>query len=332
MECKYGECVLGGPPFNFTEGEMDEPYFGFGDQFCRFKDGYSGQFCELEESGCSLECQNGVCISGEVKVQGGHARVLEEAAAVQDDYCQCQDGYSGDLCEKKSCGSGYCSNAATCIELPAGQKTVTGDDYVCDCSTSSFNDIFATDRHCETTAYSVCSKPSDGPNEAFFCSNSGSCTSDASCACFDTYFGPRCEYSVYDDKDLDWGECRLECKHGGICLKGYVKPVAELFFPFLEATKKSQLFNYSSTSDFEYCHCPKGFFGVQCENQYELCGRGEHICFHGSKCRNSGGEWGCDCAGTESAGLYCQYQATDDCGDSEPETFCTNDSTCSNRV
>jgi len=119
----------------------------------------------------------------------------------------------------------------------------------------------------------------------------------------------------------------LQCSNDGICLKGATKPVAEIFIPFVEGTKKSGLFDYQ-TPNFEYCYCPDGFFGVQCDLQYDICGNKDHICFHGSTCTNNGGEWGCDCAGTESAGLYCQYKATDNCGDSDAETFCTNGSTC----
>lgn len=256
--------------------------------------------------------------------------MLEQDVAIHDDYCQCQEGYFGELCERKACGSGYCANAAACIELRAGQTTVTGDDYVCDCSTAIFNNIFATGRHCETTASLLCSSPGDGPNEPYFCSNFGICgeVEGAVCDCPEAFFGPRCEFSEFFEEDLSWGACSLQCEHDGICLKGYAKPVAEIFFPFLEATEKSQLFNYTTTAGFEYCYCPNGFFGVQCEMQYELCGEGEHICFHGSKCQETGGQWTCDCTGKESAGLYCQYEATDDCGDSDVETFCANGATC----
>ena len=244
LECNFGECVFGDSPFNFTEGENEEQYFGLGGQFCVCKEGYSRRFCDVDGAECSLECQNnGICISDDVKVQGAHNRVLEQdTVAIHDEYCQCKEGYSGDLCERKTCGSGYCANAAACIELPDGQTTVAGDDYVCDCSASRFNEIAATGRNCDTTATAFCSKKGDGPNEPFFCTNFGECsgeTENEACGCPEAFFGPRCEYSVFSVEDLLWGDCRLECQQNGICLKGYVKPIAEIFFPFLEATQKS---------------------------------------------------------------------------------------------
>jgi len=101
-----------------------------------------------------------------------------------------------------------------------------------------------------------------------------------------------------------------------------------MFHPFLETTKKSKLFDYAPTPNYEYCYCQEGNFGVDCRKEYELCGDGEHICFHGSSCSQNVFGWTCDCAGTQGAGLYCQYEATDDCGDDDPETFCTNGGTC----
>jgi hypothetical protein len=172
------------------------------------------------------------------------------------------------------------------------------------------------------------------PNEPWVCAGYGRCYKDADptstpeCSCgTEMYTGPRCEFNITDPKDVAWSECNLQCSNDGICLKGAVKPIAEIFIPFIEGTKKSGLFDYE-TPEFEYCYCPDGFFGVQCDKQYDICGRRDHICFHGSKCKNDGGEWGCDCEGTESAGLYCQYKATDDCGDGDLELFCTNKATC----
>jgi hypothetical protein len=300
--------------------------------YCTCQEGYSGDYCEVNADGCAFLCQNGgVCTSDETSVQGGHDRVLEDWGG-RDDYCTCQEGFFGDFCERKECGSGFCANGAACILLPSGQTAPGGGDYVCDCSAGFFNDIYAAGRHCESIANEICDFGQENPNEPWICTNFGRCIpTETECSCTGGYEGPRCEYSAVNaEENLEWGNCGLLCQNGGKCLKGVVKPLADIFFPFLEATKSSELFSYAPTDDFEYCYCPPGFFGVQCDEQYEICDGGEHICFHGSTCQNgTGDQWECDCSEALAAGLYCQYEATDICDDQDVTKFCTNDGTCS---
>ncbi|CAJ1963715.1 unnamed protein product [Cylindrotheca closterium] len=308
---------------------------------------FTGPTCGEVLDECYNMCQNGgVCSSPTTSTQRFGGRALQSYLTPEEEghdfgpgrfgaFCQCDDGYSGEYCERKACGSGFCANGAACIELPAGQTTYAGDDYVCDCTVASlgagFDDTIYIGRQCESAVHHECFNDATNPNENWQCANDGRCfygSSGPQCRCDWNWQGPRCEVNSTDTKDIAWSQCNLACQNGGSCLKGVVKPIASMFTRFLEPTKKSELFDFAPSANFEYCYCPSGFFGVECEMQYELCGNGEHICFHGSTCEQTGGEWTCDCMGTESAGLYCQYQATDDCGDSEQDTFCTNGSTC----
>mmetsp|Transcript_6894 Transcript_6894/g.16019 ORF Transcript_6894/g.16019 Transcript_6894/m.16019 type:complete len:960 (+) Transcript_6894:239-3118(+) len=337
--------------FNATDSDVsDTPPPPFYAEYCVCPDGFTGSSCETQIDACNNQCKNGgICTTDSVSTQGIGNRALQDVgrpvfaptgapSSPLSGFCTCPEGYSGEFCERKTCGSGYCSHGGTCIQLPSGQTTSAGDDYVCDCSTSILEETVGIGRNCDSIVYATCpwANSKMNPNEPWTCAGYGRCykeeggpTSTPQCYCgSDMFTGPRCEFNKDDPKDVAWSQCSLQCSNDGICLKGAAKPIAEIFIPFVEGTKKSGLFDYQ-TPDFEYCYCPDGFFGVQCDKQYDICGNKDHICFHGSKCKNDGGEWGCDCAGTESAGLYCQYKSTDDCGDGNLETFCTNEGTCS---
>lgn len=349
-----GYCVKNGIVGNVNVDGSYSNNTGTSLEGCVCPGNFTGPTCGEVLDECYNLCQNGVCSTSSTStLRFGGGRALESLLRPEpedpfdpahDDFgpghfgafCACDDGYSGEYCERKACGSGYCANGAACIELPAGETTAAGDDYVCDCTVASpgaaFDDVAFIGRQCDGLVRHECfNDQRNNPNENWQCANYGRCfygSSGPQCRCDRGWEGPRCEANTTDTKDIAWSQCTLECQNDGACLKGVVKPIASMFTKFLEATKKSNLFDYAPSANFEYCYCPTGFFGVDCEMQYELCGNQEHICFHGSTCEETGGDWTCDCTGTESAGLYCQYQATDDCGDSDADTFCTNGSTC----
>lgn len=81
-----------------------------------------------------------------------------------------------------------------------------------------------------------------------------------------------------------------------------------------------------ANDDYEHCQCPAGYTGVHCETQFTVCPSGNHMCFHGSAC--IGNEDKCSCNeeddGSALGGLYCQYQATTNCG----EDWCFNNGEC----
>jgi len=289
----------------------------------------------------------GTCDQGGVtSAEGVGNRNLVEAQRELQFSCTCPEDVSGTFCERKACGSGYCGFGAACIELSSGEITAAGDDFVCDCMVGLSDDLVLIGRQCDTPVSSYCAFDGDNnPNETWTCANGGRCDNInpvPACYCPSGFTGPRCEYDTTNAADMDWSVCNLQCQNDGICLKGPNKPIADIFMPFLESTKKAGLFDYPPTMDFEYCYCPYGFFGVECDKQYELCGekvsgvtvegdiqaKAEHICFHGSKCQESGDVWSCDCDGTLGAGLFCQYEATDSCGDEDVNTFCVNGGTC----
>ena len=339
---------------------------------CECSNGYYGEFCELQHD-CSLQCQNGgVCsfhsdrgdddiyfisvnrTSGARKDH--HGRALEDYDnddGMIDDYyhddvmidndafCDCSNtaGFTGNLCEERKCGRGHCENGASCVKLQSSTSTKRqAFEFACDCSFGYTIGQYTAGRHCQYTATSTCDESMfPNPNGPLFCVNDGICGADV-CLCGDEYFGPRCEYWIEERKDVEWvSTCQLTCQNEGQCTKG-VKPVADIFLPFLDRTTKSGLFEYVPSDSFDYCWCPPGYFGDECEHQYDLCGAGEHICFHGSKCTNEtsgSSSWECDCSNVLAAGLFCQFEATAICGEpAEGENlgnsnFCTNGGTCS---
>jgi hypothetical protein len=113
----------------------------------------------------------------------------------------------------------------------------------------------------------------------------------------------------------------------------------------------NELLLYNETHQlWEHCICPEGFFGIQCEQQLQICPGGGHICLHGSQCISEGGttngnrSQACDCSpafntAQQYAGKFCQYTSTDICtktGQSGTGTsnvaFCVNNGKCKANV
>ena len=111
------------------------------------------------------------------------------------------------------------------------------------------------------------------------------------CDCLDGFSGPICEFrdSAVPEKD-----CKLTCQNNGVCRSG-AKDVGFLKKFNLDMPNSDQAFS----ENFEHCVCPKGYVGLQCENQVMVCPGGEHVCMNGAECLadDSSGrlEYNCDC-------------------------------------
>jgi hypothetical protein len=162
------------------------------------------------------------------------------------------------------------------------------------------------------------------------------------CDCLEGFNGPICEF-----RDTEAGtqntECKLECKHNGVCRNGS-KDVSFLKkfnvdMPELHTT---------ATNTFEHCVCPKGYVGLQCEHMVDVCPGGDSICMNGASCipDDSDGrlKFKCDCGSIHTefdryAGDFCELKSTDMCTLSgspgvglNRDAFCVNGGHCLDHV
>jgi hypothetical protein len=90
-------------------------------------------------------------------------------------------------------------------------------------------------------------------------------------------------------------ECTLKnCYNGGECRLG-IKP---------DPTDKEIVYDFwKNNSEYQYCECPDGFYGLQCEVTSTKCG--SHHCFHGGECvtisKGTSHRHYCDCTTTHTA-------------------------------
>jgi len=84
---------------------------------------------------------------------------------------------------------------------------------------------------------------------------------------------------------------------------------------------------FAANENLQHCVCPSGFTGLYCENKFEVCPNGNHVCLHGSECVDDEAKCSCneDGADTALAGKYCQHKATIKCGG---KTYCFNGASC----
>lgn len=154
--------------------------------------------------------------------------------------------------------------------------------------------------------------------------------------------GPLCEF---EDNGHVVLECNLECRNHGICRKG-AKDVSVLEkFAVGDGHNRRRHLMQAFNEDFEHCVCPRGYVGLQCEYQLDMCPGGAHACLNGGECvtiaDGSDVTYACNCATAQTdltrfAGESCEMEATQFCtidgGKSKSgrgvSNFCTNGGQC----
>ena len=243
-------------------------------------------------------------------------------------HCRCNPGWTG-----VSCDVAFHACDGTTHKCYHGGECVLGliDKYdneqlYCNCDNAVDDDGTQwVGKYCEQTSMVQC----DAINPGRFCLNGGQCNDEypsagKSCICAEGFEGSHCEYVADTVPD-----CDLTCRNGGHCKLGIPAAVGPDYFGVGDQAEDAM----------QYCECPDGYHGVNCEIETEACGDGQ--CFHGSKCVSAivNGETlhHCDCrfANTESksfAGLYCQYEANEYCdksaGGLNGHLFCVNGGQC----
>ena len=242
-------------------------------------------------------------------------------------HCECTEGFTGLRCAKKykSCNDGqhFCYHGGECI---SGLEDQFGNEQLfCDCTN-------AVDEHGVRFIGKYCEVPTEQPcnlDRSVFCVNGGYCKDDFEdathrpCRCGPDHDGPHCEFLKGSVPD-----CDLQCSNGGHCRLG-----------LRTFSDGDASLGWTNSSNYQYCECPPGFYGLQCEIASSKCG--EHHCFNGGTCVHKRGANGvvkshCDCnsANTHSvsyAGRYCQYESSVFCDKNSLQNgqlFCVNDGMC----
>ena len=227
------------------------------------------------------------------------------------------------------------SNGGACI---AGVGPSGNSQLYCDCTRSvehvNGTTINYVGKYCEEPSVSddVNNDTSScNSDKSIFCVNGGTCKSDylttpqRPCICHNNYEGPHCEFVIGTVPD-----CTLQCQNNGVCLLGirtYVASGDEFLQGF-----------FANHTNYQYCDCPTGYYGVSCETKSVLCG--PHRCFNGGSCvektTSNETKYNCDCSKDDNAdksyaGKFCQYESTKYCDNTTIENgqlFCVNNGTC----
>lgn len=359
-----------------VHGECNPAYLSDEDpRMCLCNEGHGGPHCEFEKGDvpkCDLDCQNGHCVMGETSNAGDMYNYWDNSPNQDMMHCRCKEGYDGPLCEhrKTSCGDGHCYNGSKCVEKIG---TDGKSHFHCDCTAANTDEASFAGRFCQYKATTYCST-AQHTEGALFCVNNGRCKDDVfeGCECDEPFTGFSCEFrsasapvsaeessfetttneanpnpgsgeptgmdaSIVDDPN--YISCNAPCQNGGVCRKG-AKDIGAL----AEIAHNVEHLNQTSNMDFEHCVCPSGYAGTLCEIKVDVCGQGEHLCLHGSKCVSDGEFHACDCSNADQggdsevfAGRSCEHKATDICTKGElepgkPLSFCTNSGTCKKQV
>ncbi|XP_072176797.1 uncharacterized protein [Diadema setosum] len=265
-ECTSSPCVV---------GTCNDGVNGFS---CNCPPGYEGDRCELRGPCVNGPCQNGgLCsqelVSGSFSFEcycptGFNATYCENEIDWCDSnpcqqagsnctsdrerfYCACAPGYGGVTCEIKlpNCDSEFCSNGASCTDLPY--------DYVCTCAPGW------TGKNCTLDINECESEP---------CENGTPCLNlqnDYFCDCTDSGFlGKNCSVDYPDCNDTTL------CQNGGTCQEepgsfkcecadGFIGTVCDEMDHCFSAPCQNggQCSNAGSTYR---CDCVNGYSGTDC--------------------------------------------------------------------
>jgi len=216
------------------------------------------------------------------------------AAYSAEEHCECPARYTGVDCSipYQECGSQHkCYFGGECF---IGLEDVLGmEDLFCDCSTA---------RDLQGGAY-----------VGKFCEHLLTDTNDSILE--EAYTTPNVDFSEVQD-------CSLDCQNGGYCNSGRPDPSKDKMAYDIYRTS-------AVNSEFQWCDCPKGFFGEVCEVPSAPCG--DKICFNNAQCvkwENSTGHaiHKCSCQNSQDsdssiyyAGKFCEFKATSRC--SQPGNF-----------
>mmetsp|Transcript_37324 Transcript_37324/g.90663 ORF Transcript_37324/g.90663 Transcript_37324/m.90663 type:complete len:670 (-) Transcript_37324:63-2072(-) len=291
---------------------------------------------------CPMTCSNGgTCKLGEddfsafpVEPNGAILSFLQETSR-DGWFCECPLSYTGFRCGRpyEVCEIGakddpqnpihMCFHGGKCID----STNIDGDKKFCDCTDAEHNGIPYYGRYCEIQGATECAEGSD-----VFCVANGQCKADFEekahpCDCPEGHRGPHCEF-LRDQVP----ECTRDCKNDGECTLG------------IKDFKTTQYASFWETHDqnFQYCKCPRGWFGENCEVIGTKCGNAH--CFNGGAClqtlnENDETTYACDCRtanadGKTWAGQYCEHAATTTCHEDKSQStfngklFCTNGGEC----
>lgn len=282
---------------------------------------------------CPFECfHDSVCAEGVADFSdhpepNGQPLDFHEEVARGGKHCACPTGYTGLRCARQfeTCNDGlhFCYHGGACI--PGLEDEYGNEQLFCNCEDAvDEHGVKYVGKYCELPAETQC-----GDSTELFCVNGGYCKEDymdaphRPCRCGPDHDGPHCEFAKGAVP-----ECTLDCHNGGVCNVGIRS--------FVEGDSYLQWSNYTN---YQYCDCPVGFYGPQCDIPSSKCG--EHHCFNGGVCVTKRGAGGitkehCDCnaAHTDAVsygGRYCQYESTTFCAqniDENGQLFCVNDGDC----
>lgn len=140
-------------------------------------------------------------------------------------------------------------------------------------------------------------------------------------------------------------ECSLQCRNGGICDFGSNE------YGFTGQDSRNGDPTTLENGNRDYCKCPVGWTGLQCEIKFVVCGENQHTCVNGAACEETADGDGnpyyhceCDAANSDLSSSYaehfCQHAATVICNStidtatqqSAKASFCTNGGRCNDNV